>query len=686
MRLKRITVVLLAVASGILTSCYGNHEHHERDSESMIHWYGTDIRHRDERSAESSGDLRSLCEELGYFIKPETCMVSTRMLYHTADGSCNNLLHPSLGKAGLPHKRYLPAEYGDGIGSLHQAEGGRTLPSTREITNIVVRNDSVLVPRLTAMTMHFGQLLDHDVGHTPVHPNTCGCETKDNCIPIAVPSDDPAFRTRCLPLSRSKTVPGPGCVDQPREQLNQITTFIDGSILYGSSASVQADLRGSGGLLRARKNPFDASLKTFLPDDEENAKCDSRDSEFPCGKAGDKRAAVQEGLTTLHTIFMRYHNEIAKQLSAMNPHWGNERVFLETRKIVSSVLQHISYNEYLPVTLGSDLMKRYRLSVGSGYPYRGYQANLDPTMPNVFAHAAFRMGHSQVSSNLTRVDVRYREVYDPVVLRLAFFNGSSLHDVQNGGIDSIVRGMLVQPLEKIDRFFSEDVTRFLFADPLNSFGLDLVAINTQRGRDHGLPGYTKWRSFCGLPDVSSFDELGDVMSPETIDVLKKAYTHVDDIDAFIGMVVEEPINGALVGQTVGCILGEQFHDLKFGDRFWYENPAGVQALKPNQRNSIRQMTFARLICETLDTVDTIQPFVFHSADKQPGGIESFADYSATHEYPDKKGAFPDFSNARVSCKDFNVIPPFDLRPWLDRRDTYKCGTTTNKLENKLGDD
>lgn len=64
--------------------------------------------------------------------------------------------------------------------------------------------------------------------------------------------------------------------------------------------------------------------------------------------------------------------------------------------------------------------------------------------------------------------------------------------------------------------------------------------------------------------------------------------HVDDIDAFIGMVVEEPINGALVGQTVGCILGKHFHDLKFGDRFWYENPAGVQALKPSKYSKFRQ--------------------------------------------------------------------------------------------------
>lgn len=85
-------------------------------------------------SSINRGDLRSLCEELGYFIKPETCMVSTRMLYHTADGSCNNLRYPSSGKAGLPHKRYLPAEYGDGNApfSFIAEVGSRTLPRAPE--------------------------------------------------------------------------------------------------------------------------------------------------------------------------------------------------------------------------------------------------------------------------------------------------------------------------------------------------------------------------------------------------------------------------------------------------------------------------------------------------------------------------------------------------------------------------
>ena len=49
------------------------------------------------------------------------------------------------------------------------------------------------------------------------------------------------------------------------------------------------------------------------------------------------------------------------------------------------------------------------------------------------------------------------------------------------------------------------------------------------------------------------------------------YRNVHDIDLFSAGLAEYPLPGAAVGPTFTCIIGIQFYNLKYGDRFWFEH-------------------------------------------------------------------------------------------------------------------
>lgn len=55
-----------------------------------------------------------------------------------------------------------------------------------------------------------------------------------------------------------------------------------------------------------------------------------------------------------------------------------------------------------------------------------------------------------------------------------------------------------------------------------------------------------------------------------IGALKRAYRSVDDVDLFVGGLMEKPVEDALVGPTFVCIIGDQFARLRRGDRFFYD--------------------------------------------------------------------------------------------------------------------
>ena len=55
--------------------------------------------------------------------------------------------------------------------------------------------------------------------------------------------------------------------------------------------------------------------------------------------------------------------------------------------------------------------------------------------------------------------------------------------------------------------------------------------------------------------------------------MKNVYASVFDIDLFVGAVTETPLPGALIGPTAAHIVALQFHNLKYADRFFYDDPS-----------------------------------------------------------------------------------------------------------------
>lgn len=566
--------------------------------------------------------------------------------YRTFDGSCNNLLKKDWGKAGTAFSRILPPDYSDGVNGPRVSRNGTPLPSARLVSaSITVENKGQNPYQdFTMLIMQWGQFLDHDFTHTPITKGngntgiTCcnngqlrpNSETHPDCLPIAIPPNDSFFsqhNQRCMEFVRSFPAVRPACNFGPREQINQISAFIDASNVYGSSDNEAKELRSfQGGQL---KSHFEEGRSLLPP---KRSECVERSTQRACFKAGDSRVNEQPNLTVLHTIWMRQHNRMAQELQSLNPSWNDEIVYQEARRIIIAQMQHITYKEYLPIVLGKEYMEDFGLLPQRSGFSNAYREDLDPSIYNVFAAAAFRYGHTLISSTMKML-TRFGSSRADLLLSKNQFAPFMLY--RKGALDDFLRGLSKQPSEKFDHAFTEELTNKLFAGG-RPFGLDLVALNIQRGRDHGLPDYNSWRKECGLPKANTFRDLNREMNRNVVDQLQAIYSSVDDIDLFIGAIAEKPLQGSLLGRTFHCIVGDQFARLRLGDRFWYENGGRPSSFTESQLNEIRKTSLSRIMCDNSDNMEMIQPLAFNQAFLE---------------------------NKRALCKVGTLIPIMSLEPW-----------------------
>jgi peroxidase len=483
--------------------------------------------------------------------------------YRSYNGRGNNVERPELGMAGIQLRRLTPVAYGDGI----SAPSGADRPSARAISNAVCAQPDLSSNTAGATDLFWlwGQFIDHDMDLTK------GGDPAES-LPIAVPAADRHFDplgtgTQQIPFTRSTYNPLTGTnPGNPRQQINKITAFIDASNVYGadqvvSTALRRLDGRGRMKTSRGRLLPFN---KAGLP----NVGGTGRELFL----AGDVRANEHVALTALHTIFVREHNRLTRLLTRRNRKMPGYEAYERARAIVGAELQVITYGEFLPVLLGP----------GALAPYAGYDPSVDPSIANVFSTVAFRFGHSMLSGELAlaRRDGRPTK-RGGLGLRDAFFDPRLLErDVR---MSSLFRGLAGHVAQQVDPFVIDDVRNFLFGPP-GAGGLDLAALNIQRGRDHGLPDYNGVRIAFGLEPAAGFADITSNLDLQQR--LASVYADVGQVDPWVGGLAEDHVPGALVGELFFTIIKDQFERLRDGDRFWYARTFSPQEVAELERTTL----------------------------------------------------------------------------------------------------
>jgi len=555
-------------------------------------------------------------------------------IFPPINGRCNNINFPILGTPARPSRRLLQPCIRDivntrdtllvsgrqdaDIKSLESTRACGTNPSTVVNPDFPLTCPSTVLPnpRLVSRTFHtdsdvpeptvnqlftmFGQFLDHDLTLTPgvalpSGKNCCHPDIVNNqnlCLNIFVPSNDSFFPTgKCLAFTRSAKFCSAAPNNCNDDNIAALTAYIDANTVYGQDSATLLTLRErvGGRLLTSAGN-----LLPRIP---------------PTGpfKAGENRARENPALSTLHTLFLREHNRIAGLVAGRNPTFSDETIFANTRRIVIAEIQSIVFGEFLPLLIGNQNEKHGARGdssggqSGAGSSKTSYNPNIDPSIINEFATAAYRFGHTVINGQFNKIDPFSGNLLSSYLLRFSNNNEdlySNFNATDGLGMTSIAKGMTTQSAQTFDNFVTGELTNFLYAASADNFlfGSDLAARNIQRGRDNNIGGWANYRRFCSKNGPNSWNDRPSDISRAKWNILKTLYTDVNDIDLFTGLLAERPVKGAVLGQTAKCIAERQFANIISGDRYFFSHRNGASNFTNRQIKDLQSVKMFDILC------------------------------------------------------------------------------------------
>lgn len=524
------------------------------------------------------------------------------------DGWFNNLVHPDWGGIdGQLLRRSVP-KYADGV--YHPSGADR--PNPFELSKAAHHGEAGLGSKRSrnALLVFFGQQIVEEI----LDSQRPGCPIEYFNIPV--PPDHPYLQGKEsleMPFPRTRYDSRTGySPNNPRQQLNEITPYIDGTLMYGpGKAWTDAIREFKGGRLKAKvPDPERKKINESFPADNDirlpfaNPPAPRDHFLRPVNRfwrIGNPRGFENPFLLTFGVLFFRWHNYVAKELETEHPNWNDEALFNEARRLVIAYHQKIIMRDWLPRWLqiidpadSNTFFKVPNYYRNPSEPceeqfcFNGYSSEIHPGITQEFQTAAMRWGHTVVTPGIwTRAaNCQYesnRTVSSPTshkvhAIRLcnAYWVGQETVDPH---IDRLVRGMTSTISEQEDHILVPDLREHLFGT-LDFSRRDLAALNIQRARDHGLPGYNDIRQAYGLPRVdwngiNNETVNGGKINKSLIDAIERVRSLYgnssapDELDLFVGGMLETTFDGP--GPLFRNIILDQFLRIRHGDRFWYEN-------------------------------------------------------------------------------------------------------------------
>ena len=456
--------------------------------------------------------------------KAQTSAPADAVTGRTADGSNNDLSCPFMGKAGTRFGRNTP------LASTFPDTANLMIPSPRAVSlELFTRTKFEGVPFLNVLAAAWIQFQVHDwFAHSK------GSWDYTHNVPLAAGDTwhERPMRVPVTPVDPPKVA---GSTRAPA-YINENSHWWDGSQVYGSNAAAQAAIRtGQGGKIKVGSDgrllidPVTGLEITGMTDNG------------------------WVGMSLMHGLFALEHNAVCDRFKQRNPGWTDERLFQQSRLVVSALIAKIHTVEW-----STSILPNRLVSTGLRANWQGLLGDAQNFLPGIqdndllagipgsaTEHHAAPYAMTEEFASVYRM---HTLIPDDYTLRSVATNAElgryELPDMSGQRGRQIIKGFNLA-----DLFYSLGIAnpgairlhnyprhlQNLVKD--NGERFDLATVDILRDRERGVPRYNAFRRMVHKAPYDTFEEMTD--NPQWAQEIRHVYNNdIEKVDLMVGLMCE----------------------------------------------------------------------------------------------------------------------------------------------------